>query len=165
MGLRPTLPQASAAGVGPAVESGQECGRTPCSGSPACWLTGSHALTERDLLPEGCRTSAARCGCNGAGTAETAGHACGDVAWRSRRRDSASGGERPRVVEVCWRCWRGQAAGGHGRRGGVPGCLTGQRRLVRAVEEDVVRFRLPALLPFDFEPGGVHRSNQAEVVF
>jgi hypothetical protein len=54
--------------------------------------------------------------------------------------------------------------GGHGRRGGVPGRLTGQRRLARAVEDDVVRFRLPALLPFDFEPGGVHRSNQAEVV-
>src|SRR3954454_20190196 len=84
--------------------------------------------------------------------------------WRSRRRDSASPGERPRVVEVCWRCWRGPAAGGHGRRGGVPERLTGQRRLARAVEDDVVRFRLPALLPFAFEPGGVHRSTQAEVV-
>src|SRR3954451_22389853 len=38
-------------------------------GSPACWLAGSHARTERDLLPEGYRTSAARCGCGGAGTA------------------------------------------------------------------------------------------------
>ena len=64
---------------------------------------------------------------------------------------------------VCWGCCRGQAASDHGRRGGVPGRLTGQRRLTRAVEDDVVRFRLPALLPFDFEPGGVHRSNQAEV--
>ena len=42
--------------------------------------------------------------------------------------------------------------------------LDGQRRLARAVEDVVVRFRLPALLPFDREPGGLHRSNQAEVV-
>src|SRR4051794_3809454 len=54
--------------------------------------------------------------------------------------------------------------GGQGRGGGVPGRLAGQRRLARAVEDDVVRFRLPALLAFDFEPGGVHRPNQAEVV-
>lgn len=53
---------------------------------------------------------------------------------------------------------------GYGRPGGDPGRLTGQRRLARAVEDDVVRFRLPALLPFDLEPGGVHRSNQAEIV-
>ena len=31
------------------------------------------------------------------------------------------------------------------------------------VDDDVVRFPLPALLLFDFEPGGVHRSNQGEV--
>ena len=40
----------------------------------------------------------------------------------------------------------------------VPG-LTGQRRLARAVEDDVVRFRLPALLPFDFEFQGATGSE------
>ena len=54
-------------------------------------------------------------------------------------------------------------AEGLGRRSGDPGRLTGQRRLARAVDDDVVRFRLLALLPLDFEPCGVHRSNQAEV--
>jgi hypothetical protein len=36
--------------------------------------------------------------------------------------------------------------------------------LARPVEDDVVGFRLPALLLFDVERGGVHRSNQAEIV-
>src|SRR3954464_11232558 len=104
MGLPPALPRAAAAGAGPAVDSGRECGPTPCPGVTRLLAGRSHARTERHLLPEGCRTSAARCGCDGAGTAVTADHACGDVAWRSRRPDSASRGERPRVVEVCWRC-------------------------------------------------------------